>query len=460
MARPTASIIIRTRNEERWITPCLKAVFEQEAGDFEVVLVDNQSTDETVRKAQQFPINVVNIDDYLPGKALNAGIRVSSGRFLIFISAHCIPGSKSWLKSLISGFENERIAGVYGRQQPMTFSSPEDKRDLLITFGLDRRTQERDPFFHNANSAIRRDIWEICPFDELATNIEDRMWAEQVLERGYCILYEPEASVFHHHGIHQRGNEDRARTTVQVLDRLHGDNGYYKLGLLDPKKLKVVAIVPVRGRGPIADGEPVLRHTLDAASASGYIDETFVLTDDEATARFSEANGATIPFLRDPEYSKDHVGLNTIYEYSIREMENQVLFADLLVSLEQTYPFRTTCLIDELITHLLLVGYDSVLPTRAEYNSCWIEEEDNRRRIDLGDIPRHLKTPVLIGLRGLGFVTHPEFLRQGRLFGDKVGLVKIEDPYAHLEVRSERDVNFYKASNLKKVLDQDRKSYR
>jgi hypothetical protein len=50
-----------------------------------------------------------------------------------------------------------------------------------------------------------------------------------------------------------------------------------------------------------------------------------------------------------------------------------------------------------------------------------------------------MKRPILVGLKGLGCVTHPEFLRQGRLLGDVVGLLQIEDPYAALEVRSERD---------------------
>jgi len=119
-----------------------------------------------VRKAQQFPVKFTTISHHRPGKALNAGVRVSSGKYLVFLSAHCIPISNEWLGNLIAGFTDERIAGVYGRQQPMTFSTPQAKRDLTITFGLDRRIQRKDPFFHNANSAICQDLWESCPFDE------------------------------------------------------------------------------------------------------------------------------------------------------------------------------------------------------------------------------------------------------------------------------------------------------
>lgn len=206
----SVSIIIRSRNEERWITHCLRAVSEQSYKDYEIILVDNRSTDDTVRQAEQFPVKVISVADYTPGRAMNLGVRESKGKYLVFLSAHCIPTGPDWLKSLIQGFEeDEKIAGIYGRQQPMAFSSPQDKRDLTISFGLDRRVQRKDPFFHNANSAVRRDVWEKYPFDEAVTNIEDRLWAETVLAQGYYILYEPEASVYHHHGIHHGNREDR-----------------------------------------------------------------------------------------------------------------------------------------------------------------------------------------------------------------------------------------------------------
>ena len=44
------SIVVRTKNEERWITQCLNAVFSQDYKDFEVIIVDNESNDSTIKK--------------------------------------------------------------------------------------------------------------------------------------------------------------------------------------------------------------------------------------------------------------------------------------------------------------------------------------------------------------------------------------------------------------------------
>ena len=51
--KPEISIIIRTKNEERWIDSCLEKIFNQKNQNFEIILVDNCSTDKTFRKSQK-----------------------------------------------------------------------------------------------------------------------------------------------------------------------------------------------------------------------------------------------------------------------------------------------------------------------------------------------------------------------------------------------------------------------
>ena len=50
MTQELVSIIIRTKNEERWISQCLDAIFKQTYKNFEIILVDNYSNDKTVEK--------------------------------------------------------------------------------------------------------------------------------------------------------------------------------------------------------------------------------------------------------------------------------------------------------------------------------------------------------------------------------------------------------------------------
>lgn len=197
------------------------AVFKQRYKDFEVIIVDNESSDKTVEKAKQFNIaKVLTCRDYKPGIALNEGVREARGEFIVCLSGHCVPVNEDWLSHLIKNFDDDSVAGVYGRQEPLAFTPDADKRDLSIIFGLDKKVQKKDSFFHNANSMLKKSLWCQVPFDESVTNIEDRLWAEKMLQRGYKIIYEPEASVYHYHGVHHAGDKKRCANVVRSSSRL------------------------------------------------------------------------------------------------------------------------------------------------------------------------------------------------------------------------------------------------
>ena len=279
---PKISIIIRTKNEERWIGHCLSMIFKQDYKNFEVILVDNESIDHTLEIANRFPIlKKVTIKDFKPGFALNEGIRLSSGEFIVCLSAHCIPKNTNWLSSLIKNFNNEpSLAGVYGRQLPVSFTSPIDKRDLLIAFGQDRRKQIKDYFFHNANSMIRKEVWQSFPFDELVSNIEDRVWGKEVINAGYHIIYDPEAEVYHHHGLHQGNKVERVKGVVSIIDKVE-DNVLKEIpNSFKPENINISAIIPVTGdMNNNANENKLLDKCIESLINSKYIKQIYVVSE-------------------------------------------------------------------------------------------------------------------------------------------------------------------------------------
>ena len=434
--RKLASIIIRTKNEERWITQTLSAVFNQKYKNFEVIIVDNESSDKTVEKAKQFKVSkILKCGEYRPGKALNFGIRAAKGDFLVMLSGHCIPVNDKWLENMINAFTDPKVAGVYGRQEAMAFSADSDKRDLALIFGLDKKIQVKDSFFHNANSIIKKDIWEKMPFDENVTNIEDRIWAHKVIQNGYKIVYEPDAGVYHYHGIHQNGNEERCTNVVRILDSLKKEE-YKSIGV---DKLNVVAFIPVRGPVQYLDGKPLLYYTIKRALGSKYIKKTIVSTDDKDLAKIAVDLGAEVPFMRDPAFSKDYVDLGKVLRYTLEEIESKGIYPDIVASLEVTFPFRSEHLLDNMIMELAKYGFDSVIAGKKESKSIWKERDGRIVQVEEGIVPRKFKEPSILGLKGVACITHPEFLREGNLLGQNIGIYEIDNPYTHLEVRSEQD---------------------
>lgn len=433
--KPKISIIIRTKNEERWILKCLEQIKRQTLKDFEVILVDNNSTDKTVEKAHLAGVKkIFLIKKFLPGKALNLGIKNSQGEYIVCLSAHCIPTNKNWLKNLIKNFELEKnVAGVYGRQEPMEFSRDADKRDLFLVFGLDRKVQIRDSFFHNANSIIKKSVWNKIKFDEKISNIEDRLWGEKVIQSGYKLIYEPSASVFHHHGIHQDGNKLRLRNVVNIIQSYSKN---FTQGNLDPKKLNIIAIIPTKGSLKRNGKDVLIKHTIKEAENSKFIKKIIVSTDNKETKKFVIKNGAECPFLRPKKLSFDDVNLRTVQKFSLAELEKKKIFPDLIVHLEETYPFRDKDLIDDAIKVLLKNGYDTVIAAKEEKGWLWKESTSGYFRIEEGDIPGKIKKKTFLGLHGLCCVTYPEFVRNGQLIGKNIGLFPVKNHLSIIEIRN------------------------
>lgn len=439
MGKPSVSIIIRTKNEERWIGACLSSVFSQTYRDFEVILVDNESTDRTVQKAQQFDLaQVVTCRNYRPGKALNLGIMSSRGERIVCVSGHCVPVNDRWLASLVRNLDEEGVAAAYGRQEPLAFTSDSDKRDLAIAFGLDRKVQLKDSFFHNANSVIRRDLWNMVPFDEEVTNIEDRVWAREILNRGWKIVYDPEASVYHHHGIHHNGNVERCANVVRILESVCQDRAPDPMPL-HLERLNVVAVIPVRGPIQYLNDIPLVSHTIERAKQSRFIRRVIVSTDDPELAALAMSLGVEAPFLRPAELSRDFVDIEQVLTFSLQQLEEMGAHPDLLVSLEVTFPFRPAGMLDDMIAQLARSGMDSILVGRKESQSIWKQEGSAIKRVDTGHVPRKYKEPIYVGCKGLGCVTHPALLREGRLLGDRLAIYEIQNALSFLEVRNPPD---------------------
>ncbi len=200
---PETSIVIRAYNEERWLPEVLKAIDSQRYRDFEVVLVDSGSVDRTRDIAAAAGARVLRMrkEDFTFGHSLNVGIREARGRFIAIVSAHAIPSDDRWLESLIEPLREPGVAMVFGRQRGHPTSKFSEARDFDRTFpGGAQRLDDEHLFANNANSAVKRVLWESHPFDEGLPGLEDIEWAKHWLfDNRMQAVYEPRACIIHVH---------------------------------------------------------------------------------------------------------------------------------------------------------------------------------------------------------------------------------------------------------------------
>ena len=112
------SVLICAKNEAENLNRFLPSVIAQEYLQFEIVLIDDESQDETLEVMEDFAsknkniriVKVKSIDTFLANKkyALTLGIKAAKYDYLLFTDADCKPVSKNWIKSMSSHFSNKK----------------------------------------------------------------------------------------------------------------------------------------------------------------------------------------------------------------------------------------------------------------------------------------------------------------------------------------------------------------
>lgn len=198
---PEASIIIRCYNEAEHIGKLLSELKRQTFTDYEIIVVDSGSDDGTLEIVEAEDVTLVHIakEEFSFGRSLNMGCAAARGEILVYISAHCYPEHEEWLANLTEGFEDEKVAVVYGRQRGIPDSHFSEQQIFKRWFPDETVARQDGPFSNNANAAVRRSLWESHPYDEALTGLEDVAWAQEVMREGWWVSYRADAGVVHVH---------------------------------------------------------------------------------------------------------------------------------------------------------------------------------------------------------------------------------------------------------------------
>src|ERR1035437_2340280 len=107
------SVIIPAHNEEAYIGAVIKKVLALDYPDFEVIFVDNASTDKTAEIARGFGVKVLTETRKGTGWARECGRLEAKGEIIANLDADCLP-DPDWIKKGVKLFSNEKIYAVNG----------------------------------------------------------------------------------------------------------------------------------------------------------------------------------------------------------------------------------------------------------------------------------------------------------------------------------------------------------
>ncbi len=211
---PTVTLVIPGRNCAGTLRPCLEAIApitaDGTSGLREVIFVDDGSTDESARIAQEFAarlgcLRVVSGVGGGPGAARNLGWRAASHALIWFIDSDCVAEPDA-LARLLPHMDGARVGGVggsYGNMRPDSLLACLIHEEIVAR----HRSMRTDVnFLGGFNVLYRREALErVGGFDERYYNgpgspgAEDAELSFRVAAAGYALRFELESRVRHFH---------------------------------------------------------------------------------------------------------------------------------------------------------------------------------------------------------------------------------------------------------------------
>lgn len=196
------SVIVPAYNTAQTISACVQALRRQTgvATEYELIVVDNGSTDNTAELAAAAGATLVRQARRGAAAARNAGIQAASGEIVCFTDADCAP-APDWIAAITAPLADPEIIGckgVYTTSQKALVArfvqiEYEDKYDRL-------RPQPFIDFIDTYSAAYRRSVLLAngC-FDEQIFFVEDQELSFRLASRGYKMVFQPTAVVSHQH---------------------------------------------------------------------------------------------------------------------------------------------------------------------------------------------------------------------------------------------------------------------
>jgi glycosyltransferase involved in cell wall biosynthesis len=246
---PLVSVIMPVRNEGKFITECLDAVFEQDYPHdrLEVFVVDGMSTDSTpdiVRSYQgrQPPIRLLENPGMIVPKGMNAALAETKGEIIVRVDGHC-KIAPDYVRRCVDHIRTDHVDGVGGPVRTMggtrtacvialAMSSPFGVGGSAFRTVSDRTMlADTVPFPAYTRSIVER----AGPYDEELVRNQDDEYNYRLRKLGAKLLLAADVN-----------SEYYSRSSIRSLWRQYYQYGYWKVRVLQkhPRQMKMRQFVP------------------------------------------------------------------------------------------------------------------------------------------------------------------------------------------------------------------------
>ena len=234
MSQPPVSVIVLNYNGTQWIDRCLQSLAETRYQNFNVILIDNASTDGSAETARNnFPEVelILNSDNVGFSEGNNIGIKkalAEGAKYVVLLNPDTIV-TPEWLRELIEAGETCAEAGILG---PVQLVYDKDELNSWTINALAKYLDElSDPeqarlqipveWVEGACFAVKREVFDVIGFlDPLYTAFYEEIdFCRRAACCGFQTVIVPRSRIHHHRGGIWKSNAQMSRRRNYLCDR-------------------------------------------------------------------------------------------------------------------------------------------------------------------------------------------------------------------------------------------------
>lgn len=442
---PLVTVYIANHNYGRFIEQAIESVYQQSFDDWELIIIDDGSTDNSREIIQRYQNRSKTYIAFQHNRGLNktgnVAAKLARGKYIVRLDADDYMSSHA-LKIMVHEMEaNQQLAMVFSDYYLI------DESDNVIgqmrRHDFEKGVSLYDQPAHGACTLFRKSILqEIGGYDE-NFRCQDGydVWLRMI--HNYSIK-NVDLPLFYYrqHGSSLSKNEEHILNTRARIKAKHVKT----MNLSQPS---VLAVIPIRGRSTDPRSFPLRKlgdkalvdWTIDCALQASTLVHTVVSTPDEELAQYiSKRKDSRISvYKRDPSLALINTGiedtlLDVMKEYSVQNNKPEAL---LMLSIET--PFRTSVYMDKFVHTMQLFDVDAVHGVRPDDGLFFIHDGSGLK-VWNADKKFSLERDILYRLTGGTILIKTDFLeKEKNIIGGRIGHV-LFDQKASFFVRSELDM--------------------
>ncbi len=203
MNKKSLSVVILTYNSCKTIGKCLRSLENQENKDFEILIVDDDSTDDTLKIVKSFfskskiPFKILKNGAHSISRGRNIGIKECKTRYITFLDSDAY-AHKDWVKNILLNFKEDPELSVVGGNTLPVYTSKLSYANALVYETIRNLTRKGLWKIEGGNSAFDTRKLKGELFDERFKHCEDVEFFSRIKNK-HKIKHDSSIKIDHEH---------------------------------------------------------------------------------------------------------------------------------------------------------------------------------------------------------------------------------------------------------------------